>query len=163
MFLLQLVASDSEEDGDGAKKSELEFLKSLSTKQKRKLLKKLEKLEKKGKNGKSAKVKGKLKKVKKERRSSCSSSDSDYERKHRREKKVSSERVKSEMKRERCTSSSDDDKRSLEQVLGRSIKFEGGHGYKKANGEKSVKGHEHKRRLESIVSSEASYRKHARK
>ncbi|XP_071445777.1 corepressor interacting with RBPJ 1-like [Hetaerina americana] len=62
----QLVSSDTEDDK--VKDSDMKFLKSLSTAQKRKLLKKLEKLEKKAK-GKSKK---KLKKKKKQE-----SSDSD--------------------------------------------------------------------------------------
>ncbi|XP_063232923.1 corepressor interacting with RBPJ 1 [Bacillus rossius redtenbacheri] len=170
----QLVDSDSEDDCEGAKKSELEFLKSLSTKQKRKLLKKLEKLEKKGRNGKSGKDKTGLKKVKKEAKSSGSSSDTEHERKHKREKKVNGVRVKGENKREKCDSSDQD--KSLEQVLGRSIKFEG-HSHKHSGGGKSEKKHEHKRKHTSTerkhtlverkhtsaVSNDASSRKHARK
>lgn len=65
-----------EEDTEQNKEAEVEFLKSLSTKQKQKLLKKLEKLEKRNKKDKK----------KKKKRSSSSSSDSDSE-KHSKEKK----------------------------------------------------------------------------
>nr|CAD7461689.1 unnamed protein product [Timema tahoe] len=129
----QLVGSDDddEEDDGKAKKSEMDFLKSLSTKQKRKLLKKLEKLEKKEKilKAKHKKIKNLNKETKTLEDGSSSSNSEEFKRnkknkhkKHRKEKNVTPH------KREKISkhaSSDNDRRRDLERVLGRSIKFDG--------------------------------------
>lgn len=131
----------SEDEDEKAKQSEIEFLKSLSVKQKRRLLRKLEKLEKKDKISKSNK---KMKKKRSKRKlkdsdSDESSSDSEESEKERKLHKLKKRMKKDkEKKRERhyknvagrkepsCLSSdSDVPKRILEKVLGRSIDFAG--------------------------------------
>jgi len=87
----------SEDEDEKAKRSEIEFLKSLSVKQKRRLLRKLEKLEKKDKISKSNK---KMKKKRSKRKlkdsdsdeSSSDSEESEKERKLHKLKKTNEER-----------------------------------------------------------------------
>jgi len=88
----------SEDEDEKAKQSEMEFLKSLSVKQKRRLLRKLEKLEKKDKISKSDKKKMKKKKSKRKLKdsesdeSSSDSEESEKERKLYKLKKTNEER-----------------------------------------------------------------------
>lgn len=133
-----LIPSDDEDEM--SKQSEMEFLKSLSVKQKRRLLRKLEKLEKKGKSTKSDKKKQKKKKKSKRKsKESCnSSSDSEVSEERRSHKKKSKKsKLKKKEKHHKIVtvkkepvsseSSSEDEvsNRSLEKILGRSIDFAG--------------------------------------
>ncbi|KAJ9586690.1 hypothetical protein L9F63_019728 [Diploptera punctata] len=133
-----LIASDDDDDDDDerSKKTEMEFLKSLSVKQKRRLLRKLEKLEKKGKSSKSNKKKQKKKKKSKRKSkssdSSDDSSDSNEQRLHKKKSKKSKSKRKERhhkmvtVKKEPESSSEEETtNKSLEKVLGRSIDFAG--------------------------------------
>lgn len=80
----QLISSDEEED------AEMQFLKSLSTKQKEKLLKKLEKIEKNGKGSHNKKSKKRKNKKKKKKSQSSDSTDTEDEFDKRKKKKAKS-------------------------------------------------------------------------
>ncbi|XP_078655601.1 uncharacterized protein LOC144902200 [Branchiostoma floridae x Branchiostoma belcheri] len=100
----QMVVSDDEED------PEVEFLKSLTTKQKKKLLKKLDKLEKKEKRQKAGKKQKKKDKKKHKRRKDSSSSDtsseSDSEEEQKRKKHKKTKRKHKKRKEDRSSSDS---------------------------------------------------------
>ncbi|PSN43468.1 Corepressor interacting with RBPJ 1 [Blattella germanica] len=134
----------SEDEDEKSKQSEMEFLKALSVKQKRRLLRKLEKLEKKGKNNKSSKKKQKKKKKSKRKAkesessdSSSESSDSEHDRRtHKEKKRAKKDKTKKKDKHYRnivvkeehdsgSSSEAESPSKALERVLGRSIDFAG--------------------------------------
>ncbi|XP_069683336.1 corepressor interacting with RBPJ 1 [Periplaneta americana] len=129
-----LIPSDDE--AERTRVSEMEFLKSLSVKQKRKLLRKLEKLEKKEKTNKINKKKTKKKKRSKQKvkvETSDSSSDTQRSEEHKKKKKPSRKEKErhSRTAKDASSPSSDSDRQSLEKALGRSIDFDGPKNVKK--------------------------------
>jgi len=131
----------SEDEDEKSKQFEMEFLKSLSVKQKQRLLRKLQKLEKKDKTSKSIKRKMKKKSKQKLKKSESSDTSSGSEmskeisKSYKEEKRVKENKPKQKdryykkvtVKKEQLTLSSGSElyNKTLEDVLGRCIDFAG--------------------------------------